>query len=324
MKLAVIQSQIRKTLQINFIFLALSFSFVSAELSAKEITETRFYMKTKVVLETNELKLCDLVRCKGEENLLLASVQEPFYLTPEQAKQYIHAGFSRKGLETAGLSVQGIGAWVIPFTEDVSKESLTKVLLETIKNETETSDEEIRLMLESTSEKFPSSKVKYQFRKIGKEIRPGKRIFPLDFFVNDEKIHSIPLSFLIETKKEAYFTNKEVPAKQILGAEDIQKLSFFDSESGSDYVTESPVGKTALNDLGKGKPLLKKQIRQLNTVERGQEVQLVLALETVLVKVRARALESGNEGSRIRVMNLTSSRILNAEIKGPGICEVKI
>jgi|GEM_PF-4568565 len=181
----------------------------------------------------------------------------------------------------------------------------------------------VRLELDSAlpliKDFFPKE---YKFRSAGREIRPGKRIFPLERIINGKKIESHLVSFVIETKKKVFFPNHIIEKGTVIRENDFRVVEKWDRESGNDYLETSPVGKTALSNLSTDKVIAKKQVRLLHEIERGQEVTLYVATTNLFVKAKGRALASGNSGEIIKVMNITSNKMLQARIQSPGLCEV--
>lgn len=80
------------------------------------------------------------------------------------------------------------------------------------------------------------------------------------------------------------------------------------------------MGNTALGVLTGDVAIERKQVRTLHTIERGQEVQLVYTAGNLLLKIKTRALASGNRGDEIQVLNLASQKIIKARVQNEGIC----
>ncbi|MBL0956587.1 MAG: flagella basal body P-ring formation protein FlgA, partial [Leptospira sp.] len=62
------------------------------------------------------------------------------------------------------------------------------------------------------------------------------------------------------------------------------------------------------------------QVRTLHTIERGQEVELVYTIGNLLLKIKTRALASGNKGEEIPLLNLASQKTIRARVQNEGVC----
>ncbi|MCW7492353.1 flagellar basal body P-ring formation chaperone FlgA [Leptospira sp. 2 VSF19] len=299
---------------------------LSLPVLAKE-NDFRLYLKPKTIVGTGEIRLSDFTNWKGNWNpILFQNLQSPKVLTPEQLVDVLNSRYTKEITETGesvSFEVMGKEGMILPKTTMVSKKDLERSLWKDLKESVEQALGEDGERYRISSEKeflLAISGTKLVWRNTGRTLHGGKRLFPLDYYFEGKMVHSESVPFLIEEKKNAYFTTREIPAKTVLTEEDVEIRSFFTADHNREYVEESPVGKTALNALLSDMTIEKKQVRTLHTIERGQEVQLVYTTGNLLLKIKTRALASGNRGDEIPVLNLASQKIIKARVQNEGIC----
>lgn len=287
----------------------------------------RLYLKPKTIVGAGEIRLSDFTNWKGNWNpVIFQNLQSPKVLTPEQLVDVLNSRYSSETKETGesvSFEVMGKEGILLPKTATVSKKELERSLWKELKESVEQTIGEEGDLFRLSSEKdsiLTISGTKLVWRNTGRTLHGGKRLFPLDYYFEGKMIHSESVPFLIEEKKKAYFTTKEIPAKTVLTEGDVELRSFFTADHNREYVEESPVGKTALNALTCDTTIEKKQVRTLHTIERGQEVQLVYTTGNLFLKIKTRALASGNKGDEIPVLNLASQKIIKARVQNEGIC----
>ncbi|EKJ85054.1 flagella basal body P-ring formation protein FlgA [Leptospira meyeri] len=303
------------------------FSLVlSLPVLAKE-KDFRLYLKPKTIVGGGEVRLSDFTNWKGNWNpVLFHNLQSPKVLTPEQLVDVLNSRYAKEITETGesvSFEVMGKEGILLPKTTLISKKDLERSLWQNLKESVEQTIGEDGDLFRLSSEKDSLLTIlgtKLVWRNTGRTLHAGKRLFPLDYYFDGKLVHSESVPFLIEEKKNAYFTTREIPAKTVLTEKDVEIRSFFTADHNREYVEESPVGKTALNAFLSDMTIEKKQVRTLHTIERGQEVQLVYTTGNLLLKIKTRALASGNRGDEIPVLNLISQKIIRARVQNEGIC----
>jgi flagella basal body P-ring formation protein FlgA len=81
---------------------------------------------------------------------------------------------------------------------------------------------------------------------------------------------------------------------------------------------EPAVGQVTIRALGAGQILSRNHLRHPRLVRRGQHVMLSMGTRAIKVRVKGEALEDGIAGERIRVLNLSSERIIHGVVKSAG------
>ncbi|MBM9589557.1 flagellar basal body P-ring formation protein FlgA [Leptospira sp. 201903075] len=300
------------------------FSLVlSLSLGAKE-KDNRLYLKPKTIVGNSEIRLSDFTNWKGNWNpVLFQNLQSPLVMEPETLKESLNVRYKKEIGEEVSFEVMGKEGILLPRTSLVGRKDLERSLWKDLKESVESrlgeEGESFRLSSEKDSIQTISG-TRLVWRNTGRTLHAGKRLFPLDYYFEGKMVHSESIPFLIEEKKKAYFTTREIPSKAVLTDADVALKEFFTADHNREYLDESPVGKTALGVLTGDVAIERKQVRTLHTIERGQEVQLVYTAGNLLLKIKTRALASGNRGDEIQVLNLASQKIIKARVQEEGIC----
>jgi len=82
------------------------------------------------------------------------------------------------------------------------------------------------------------------------------------------------------------------------------------------------VGQQAKYSLGMGTVIQKNHLRPLNIVKRGESIVLVASGGTMEVRMQGTAMSDASLGDRVRVKNLSSERIVEGIVDGPGVVRV--
>ncbi|TGL62699.1 flagellar basal body P-ring formation protein FlgA [Leptospira ognonensis] len=279
------------------------------------------YLKPRAVLKSGEVRASDILNWKSNTDpILYSDLKSPMVVSAIEIAERLLEVTKKSGGDDATYEIGGTTSNIVPLTSVWGKEKLENFLRNELGKNIYFTPENFKIYYEGPGVALPEKNVTFVWRKFGQNIHGGKRIFPLDVMYEDKLIYSTPVSFIIEEKKEAWFTKRNIEPKEILQSYDIEKRSFFTSDHNTEYDLENPVGKTALNAIPEGMPLQRKQTRRLHLVERGSEVSLIYTSGNIMVKVRTRALVSGNEGEMIDLLNLSSNKKLKGKIQSAGIC----
>ena len=81
---------------------------------------------------------------------------------------------------------------------------------------------------------------------------------------------------------------------------------------------KSVVGRVTRQSITGGQAILARNTRAQTLVHRGQGVVLHTALGNITVRARGKALQDGAAGERIRILNLSSERVVSGVVDGSG------
>ncbi len=119
---------------------------------------------------------------------------------------------------------------------------------------------------------------------------------------------------------EVIVTRRPLPRGSSITADDLQRVRRESGALRGQYYTdrEDLVGLQTNRALAAGAVVAARHLTRPTLVRRGDELLLEARNQTVRVSMKARALENGSRGERIRVRNLSSRRELQAEVVGRG------
>lgn len=117
---------------------------------------------------------------------------------------------------------------------------------------------------------------------------------------------------------------RSVARGEMIGASDVVLRPL--PERGNEQIFTDPamvVGRRARVGLGEGQPVLLRQLEPLLLVEAGNPLTLTASVDGLTVSAPAEALEDGQLGDVIRVVNLSSRREVKAFVTGRNIVSVQ-
>lgn len=83
------------------------------------------------------------------------------------------------------------------------------------------------------------------------------------------------------------------------------------------------IGKEATRTLRPGRPIHASLVRTPPAARSGQSITIAFKLQNLIVQAKGRALEDGNTGDVIRVMNTASKSVIDAKVVGNNIVIVQ-
>jgi flagella basal body P-ring formation protein FlgA len=111
-----------------------------------------------------------------------------------------------------------------------------------------------------------------------------------------------------------------LPNGAVLRAEDIHmiRVNTYAVRGEVAHAPAQAVGMQTKRQLIAGQPIALADLMRPNAVQRGAVVQMSLAVNGLSVVGQGQAMEAGATGERIRVQNMVSRAVVEAEVLGPG------
>ena len=118
--------------------------------------------------------------------------------------------------------------------------------------------------------------------------------------------------------------NRAVEAGELIDAKDISIKPINASTIPTSLITSADdlVGREAVRSLRPGLPVQMHHVRIPPEARRGEEVVIRYQNNGILLEAKGRALEDGNQGDTIKVMNVASSKILAAVVLSDGLVRI--
>ncbi|MDX1958299.1 MAG: flagellar basal body P-ring formation chaperone FlgA [Leptospiraceae bacterium] len=273
------------------------------------------YLKPRAIISNPVVKLSDIARVPKSmsDKELFSTPEEPMILNSTDVKN----------LFPEQVDVLGSNVLIIPLVQKFDKEELVDSIKQELISKTNRSESEIRISYEGEEIFLPAKNVEFRWSSIAKDLTPGKKIFSLETWFKGNRIYSNRLKFSVEFKVKGLFTKKDLSRLTILKDSDIIQKEFYTLDNPTDIVLENIVGMTLLAPLREGDLIRKKHVRNLHTIERGSDVDLVYISDNILVKGRGTAKESGNTGQEIKVQSKSNGQIIKGIVNEKGWVQVE-
>ncbi len=107
-----------------------------------------------------------------------------------------------------------------------------------------------------------------------------------------------------------------------LRADDVSEALRSDAPADALGVSADVIGQRVVRSVAAGAPLRETMLRAVPFVRRGQAVRLRATRSGLEIEAAGRALEDGQPGAMIRVMNLASRRVLAGQVAADGSIEM--
>jgi len=275
------------------------------------------YIKPKAYITTKDIYLSNISKLPDgiADILLTATPREPVTLTPDEVFKLLPSELSNR-------KVLGSNCQIIPLNKKFMKEDIEKSFLFEISEKEKISHDDIRITYFGDDLFFPEKGVELKWGNIPKNITPGQKIFTLDAWKDNSRVYSVRTKFLVELKINVAVANRKINRLQQISEDDIIYKQIFISENISDLFTSSIKGMTSLSNIEEGDLIRKKHLREIHTVERGSNIDIVFYEGNVFISTRAIARESGNTGDKIKVQSKSSGILLFGIVTNNG--QVKI
>ncbi len=283
--------------------------FLHSEIFAKD----GIFLKPRAMAYSSDVKLGDIANFddKNFNIQLFENLKSPRILSVQELEGILKS----KGILQ---KVFGNHCLIIPFTEEFSKSDLGNSLGKEIIARTGLKEDDFRLTYMGKEIALPKSGVEFRWANFPKNLIPGKRIFPLDVYFENEKIYTARLNFLLEKKIIAAVSKRKISKGSVLKKEDYELKAIYSEEDDKDLFSTEVAGYTVLGEIEEDKPIRKKEIRNSFLVEKGAEVTIVFTKGNIVVKGKGRARSSGNMGDLVQINGHSSRTILTARVADRG------
>ena len=275
------------------------------------------YIKPKAFITGKDIYLSNISKLPDgiADIYLTATPSEPIILTPDEIYKLLPS-------ELSDRKVLGSSCQIIPLNKKFLKEDIEKSFVFEISDKEKITPDDIRVTYLGEDLFFPEKGVELKWGNIPKNITPGQKIFTLDAWKDNTRVYSVRTKFLVEFKINAPVANRRINRLQQISENDIIYKQIFISENISDLFTSNVKGMTSLSNIEEGDLIRKKHLREIHTVERGSNIDIVFYEGNVFISTRAIARESGNTGEKIKVQSKSSGTLLSGIVTNNG--QVKI
>lgn len=135
---------------------------------------------------------------------------------------------------------------------------------------------------------------------------------------------SIRTSGRLRTVVEVPVLTRAVSRNELIGPEDVNWMQIDADRLSSNMVldVDDLIGFVARRALSPSQPVAQADVQAPVAIQRGQTITMVLESGSITLTAQGRALDNGAVGDTVRILNVQSSRTVEALVEGPGVVRV--
>lgn len=156
----------------------------------------------------------------------------------------------------------------------------------------------------------------------GKKIRLGKQTVGVK--CSSPVAWSLYVPVKVKVFKPVVITSRPLAANQIVSKSDIKVVSLDIGSFHQGYIKnpQQIIGQQLKYPLSMGSVINPNSLKQQKIVKRGELISLIAKAGNMEVRMSGKALSDGTLGQRVRVKNLSSKRVVEGIVDGPGVIKV--
>ena len=158
----------------------------------------------------------------------------------------------------------------------------------------------------------------------GKDALVGKCTFVIRFFRNGVRVANYSVRTNIEVQEKYLTSARQIKKNAVIQPEDVQVarrwVRTLSLRSISD--PQNVVGKRLTVDIGPDREIKQSMVSEPIMIRRGEIVRIVLDGGQMALSTMGTAEENGADGQKIRVKNLSSQKVIMAEVVHKGLVKV--
>jgi len=157
------------------------------------------------------------------------------------------------------------------------------------------------------------------FQKVKSNLTIGVRC-------NDQKGWSLYVPVRAAIFQQVLIVNNQIARNSIIMKSDIvfEKRDVTRLRKGHFSQISQLVGKKTKRTLNQGDIITPSMVSATRQVVRGKKVTILAAAGNILVRMNGKALGNGSMGERVKVINTSSKREVEALVVGPGLVKVTL
>jgi flagella basal body P-ring formation protein FlgA len=171
---------------------------------------------------------------------------------------------------------------------------------------------------------LPEGKLDWEVQYKGKEDLIGNVALTIDFSIDEKSVKKVNLSGKVGVKREIIKAFGKIDRGRIITAQDITPANESSLHYRKDSLIsrEDVIGKRAIRTIQAGQEIISGMIENPPPVKKGDRV--IISAENSEMKITAagEALQDGQTGDQVEVLNVQSGRKIFATVRGSGIVEV--
>ena len=171
---------------------------------------------------------------------------------------------------------------------------------------------------------LPEGKLRWEIQDKGNNDLIGNVALTIDFRVDEKLVKKVPVSGKVSVNKETIKAARKIERGQIISADDIALVNenSFHFQKESILNKEDIIGKRTLRTIQADQAILSNMIENPPLVKKGDKVIIKAENSEFKITTPGEALQDGQTGNQVEVLNLQSGRKVSATVKGADLVEV--
>ncbi len=158
----------------------------------------------------------------------------------------------------------------------------------------------------------------------GSSMNPGYLTLSIILYVNDSEAGQIRASGRINVFNKAIVAARAIERGRIIGADDIRPARINITQTRHALVDDPKkiIGLSSRRRILPGQPILLRDLKRRTVVRKGDSVIILAESGSIRITTTGRAKQDGIIGKKIAVLNLTSKKVIMAEVLNPSLVKV--
>ena len=158
----------------------------------------------------------------------------------------------------------------------------------------------------------------------GSSMNPGHLTLSIILYVNDSEAGQIRASGRINVFSQAIVAARAIERGRIIDADDIRPARINITQTRQALVDDPKkiIGLSSRRRILPGKPILLRDLKERTAVKKGDNVIILAESGSIRITATGRAKQDGIIGKKIAVLNLTSKKVIMAEVLNPSLVKV--
>lgn len=211
-------------------------------------------------------------------------------------------------------------------TQLISEDRLEEIYMEYVRENSGWSEEQIRFEDVHTpgTIALPEGKLQWYVQDRKNRDFIGNVSLTIDFSVEGRLVRKVPVSGKISVRKETIKAAGRIERGRIISASDIVSVNENSVHYRKDSVVdkEDIIGKRAVRTIQADQTILAGMVENTPPVKKGDRVIINAENSELRVTASGEALQDGQTGDQVEVLNIQSGRKIFATVKGSGVVEV--
>ncbi len=276
----------------------------------------------------NLLDLFGTVDCSESIRLLLSktdigeapAIGSEKIIYGDQLKAYLNKLLSPHGYDPARVDVKvGEKITIRRSSVQVSKEEIEAIYKEFIATRApwEAGDVAVRgVWFSGPAVELPAGNMTHEVVAAPNERFLGNVAVTIHFIVDGEKERSVRVTGKVDVLQNVVHAMRAIRRNELIQSSDVelQRVSISDTPDRFATQMDQVIGKRLLREVGFHQPIALVDLDRPLTLKRGSAVTILYEKPGLKLSARGQAKEEGSAGDTIRVLNITTNKIVLCQI----------